>query len=197
MQINPVVPTTADQWLSLGMYAVMAAFGAGVGTYITQKVKNVATKADIAAITEITKEIESRILNTYWSKQKTWELKQQVIFEVFKELATLNHHLLTLVSTYQHNTLTSDMSAEKLAEAKRVRADAVKAFEDQINFFWRAKGLAMISCGKEVRDQLSLIEHKALQLAAQAIGGEKNIQGTELTEDINKVGPLIQHELEI
>lgn len=96
MQISPIGnagPTSLDQWLSLGMNAVVAAFGAGIGTYIMQKVKNVATKADVGEVTKIVKTIEAEISDEVLTRQKHREMKREAMFTAVKELAHLQEFL--------------------------------------------------------------------------------------------------------
>jgi len=96
-------------------YLVLTALVAGVGGYFgaywKQKGKNLATHEDIdklvdqvAAVTQTTKEIEAKISNEMWDRQKRWELKRDVLFQATKRLADAEDALLSIDSVLQVET---------------------------------------------------------------------------------------------
>ena len=82
---------------------VTAGAGAYFGSYLKTKGENLATHEDIQkvvdevrAVTTVTKEIEAKISNDVWDRQKRWELKREILFEATKRLADLEDSLLGL-----------------------------------------------------------------------------------------------------
>lgn len=63
--------------------AVIAGGGAYLGSYLKKKGENWATKEDVQELarqtrilTQAAKEIESKIADEYWNRQKRWELRR-------------------------------------------------------------------------------------------------------------------------
>jgi hypothetical protein len=70
--------------------------GAYLGSYLKKKGENLATHEDLeklvtqmTAVTTATKNIEARISDEVWQKQKRWEAKREAIFEVMRRLGEL------------------------------------------------------------------------------------------------------------
>lgn len=70
--------------------------GAYIGSYLKKKGENLATHEDIdklvkqmAAVTQATKEIEAKISNDAWDRQRRWDVKRDVVFQVLTELGEL------------------------------------------------------------------------------------------------------------
>ena len=60
--------------------------GAWFGAYFRKKGENYATREDVGELTKITKEIEARITDEVWNRQRLWEFKRDVLLEVAKRL---------------------------------------------------------------------------------------------------------------
>jgi hypothetical protein len=93
--------------IKLGVVAIGAGAGAYFGSYLKKKGENLATHEDIdklikqvAAVTQTTKEIETRISNEVWDRQKQWELKKETIFELGKRVSGAKDALSTLYAVY-------------------------------------------------------------------------------------------------
>lgn len=76
---NPVIP-----WWVYILFLVLPLIGTYLGSYVSKRLENLATKQDIEDITAITKNIESRISFSNWTKQRLWELKRQIYTELIK-----------------------------------------------------------------------------------------------------------------
>jgi hypothetical protein len=81
--------------------------GSFLGAYLKKKGENLATHEDVdkivsqvAAVTRATKEIESKIDRATWDRQKQWELKREVLFEVTKQTALAKDALTNLYGIY-------------------------------------------------------------------------------------------------
>ena len=97
-----------EHYIWLALTTIGAWFAAYFGAYFSKKGENRAIHEDIdklvdqvRAVTQTTKEIEAKISNEVWDRQKQWELKREVLFEATKRLAELNDGLLALDTLYQ------------------------------------------------------------------------------------------------
>jgi len=107
---------------------ISGGIGAYLGAYLKRKGENLATHEDIAklldqvrAVTTITKEIEAKISDEAWDRQKRWELKREVLFEAAKRLAEVDDALLSLisVSNLEHRQDQSTWLEAKVERQKR------------------------------------------------------------------------------
>ena len=70
--------------------------GGFLKSYVSKKGENLATHEDIqklvdqmAAVTKATKEIEAKISDDVWARQRRWELKREIALEAMKTIADL------------------------------------------------------------------------------------------------------------
>src|ERR1700689_1834778 len=97
-----------DELLKLLFFALFAGVGAFLGSYLKRKGENLATQEDIdklvrqiRAVTEATKEIEAKISNDMWDRQKRWEMKREVVFGETKGVGLVMDKLPSLHSAYR------------------------------------------------------------------------------------------------
>jgi len=76
--------------------------GAYFGGYLTKKGENLATHEDIdklvdqvRAVKQTTREIEAKISDEVWDRQKRWELKREVLFEATRALVLRTRWLVS------------------------------------------------------------------------------------------------------
>jgi hypothetical protein len=79
----------------------------------------------LRAVTTTTKEIEARISNDVWDRQKRWELKRDVLFEAARASTGLER-ALTKVSRWRRD---SEDQSEYLSQAKQEYEDALGKLE--------------------------------------------------------------------
>ena len=123
--------------------------------YSAKKGENLATHEDIdklvdqvSVVTQTTKEIESKISGELWDKQKHWEMKRDVIFEMSKKMSAVDDALASMYSTHNfYRTLAqsgqmvdSFMKSESLAKASANWGNAADAYDS-------ALALTSIVCG--------------------------------------------------
>jgi hypothetical protein len=151
---------------------VFGAAGVGVGAflvpYLNTKGTNVATHEDIsklvdqvAAVTKTTKEIEAKISNEVWDRQKQWEFKKEAVFDVLKALGSLHSAVSELHSAYKSIPLETTVDAQ-------LRLEAYEKYKDIYNEFTRASVVAGVVCGKNVSERLSELEVVASHMARYA-----------------------------
>jgi hypothetical protein len=82
--------------------------GSYLGAYFKKKGENLATHEDIdklveqvSAVTKTTKEIEAKISDEVWDRQRRWELKRDVLLDAMKKLGVLPEHLVSLQNVYR------------------------------------------------------------------------------------------------
>ena len=75
-------------------------FGGFFGAYMKKKGENLATHEDInkvvdqvKAVTQATKTIENKLSGELWDKQKQWEMKKEVLFEMTRRVADVDNTL--------------------------------------------------------------------------------------------------------
>jgi hypothetical protein len=132
---------------------VFAGIGLYIKTYVTKKAENLATREDVAAITQTTKSIEAKISDEFWNKQKRWELKREVLFEAAKRLAEVDDALSYLTSVYQYAhqrerwiKATASIDETKLLVEIVCGSETISAFE---NFVPLAQRIAVEVIGKD------------------------------------------------
>lgn len=75
---------------------LISAIGAGIGAYLVQKFKNVATKEDIAEITKNQKEVEHVINQKFNNEQAILEEQRKVIINFYNQVYIYKNHIVTL-----------------------------------------------------------------------------------------------------
>ena len=105
-----------------GLSLAGGCLGAYLGAYLKKKNENLATHEDIdklvdqmRAVTAATKEVESKIEGKAWDRQRLWELKRDVLFEINKAITEMVNSLAVLnrvVETGQHDEGGSSMGKE-------------------------------------------------------------------------------------
>ncbi|MGB9406446.1 MAG: hypothetical protein WCA89_02855 [Terracidiphilus sp.] len=143
---------------------VFAGIGLYIKTYVTKKAENLATREDVAAITQTTKSIEAKISDEFWNKQKRWELKREVLFEAAKRLAEVDDALSYLTSVYQyaHQHPTMNLSDNQ----SKVRERWIKATAS----IDETKLLVEIVCGSETISAFENFVPLAQRIAVEVIG---------------------------
>ena len=108
----------------------------GVGLYLSaypkKKAESLATKEEFedllkqtAELTRTTKEIEAKISDEVWNRQRRWELKRDVLFDVTKKMSGANDALSFVFATYQSEKIgekTGTALPEPAKSEKRVQA---------------------------------------------------------------------------
>lgn len=178
---------------------VFSAFGKGYGN---KKGENLATKEDIAEITEITRRIETDILDRSWIKQRNRQLKEEIILEAFKLSVLLQDAVREFDTQYfvQSRNITPTKHIETLRKALLpLVKNEYEAVTDAFASYYRAHLLTRIACGQEVADAFSLVAYKSLDITREF--SHRVTYDTEyytsLSVAISALIPHIQKELDI
>ena len=82
------------------IFLVANVFKPFIGSYSAKKGENLATKEDIAQLTNIAEGIRAKISDDVWDRQKQWEMKRDIIFEMVRALGALHYSLIDLEAAY-------------------------------------------------------------------------------------------------
>jgi hypothetical protein len=101
--------------------------GVYVGAYLKKKGENLATHEDVrklidqvSAVTQTTKEIETKISTDFWNRQKHWEIRRDALYEALRAPADIEYALTDL--DYVFN-LSPTLGQPKSNEEKRASVD--------------------------------------------------------------------------
>jgi len=125
-----------------------------------RKGENLATHEDIErlvdqvkAVTQATKEIETKISGELWNRQKRWELRREVLFEatrrvlaVFDALRTLDNILQTEVAKPEHKEALS---------WRQGKVDANMKYFETVAALEESELLAALTCERAVVDAIN------------------------------------------
>jgi hypothetical protein len=146
----------AQSLIAWGLTTLAGAFaGSYLAGYSSKKGENLATHEDInklvdqvRAVTTATKEIEAKISNEVWDRQKRWELKRDVLFEIIKRTGKVSDTLTRIEAIYQTQGWPSSGAVKP--EAKEDLVEAITAFSGSANEFETAGLLVGLVCGNEL-----------------------------------------------
>ncbi len=162
--------------LLAGVFSLVgAAGGAYLGAYLKKKGENLATHEDIGklvdqvrAVTQTTKEIEAKISDEIWDRQKRWEIRRDAIFEVIRELATLEVALGDFFSVYR-----AMEGVEKRSQFQHDRImEEHAAYQKAHQSFERARAVAMLVCNEKVQQEFITYEVIRTQFTKDISHGE-------------------------
>ena len=140
------------------LYALLSLFGGWfggmIGSYFSKKGENLATKQDIAEITRLTKDIESKISNEVWVRQRNWQAKRDAAYELVREAASFQESVVALVAFWRamHNTpgIKDVANPESAAMLQRYR--------DATRNLWRTKCIGALVLDAKVMAQVHEFE---------------------------------------
>jgi hypothetical protein len=103
---------TALAIIIIGANVCLVGGGIYLSSYLKKKAEGLATKEDFkdlkeqtAELTRTTKKIEAEINNDVWNRQKRWEMKREVIFDMSKQVSAVEDALSSMYSTHKYYRL--------------------------------------------------------------------------------------------
>ncbi len=171
-------------YLSILATAVVAGVGAYFGSYLKKKGENLATHEDVdllvkqvAAVTETTKQIEAKISDEVWDRQRKWEMKRDALFEALKDVGSMEDCLSTYIATFEgaRQALPNDSTWNER------KIEAVELYNKYNVNFARTLILATLVCGEDVRDKFGTIKQVILVMFNLATNGK--------TQEASKMWP--------
>lgn len=168
-----------------------AGIGAYVGAYLKKKGENLATHEDVeklvdqvAAITQTTKEIEAKISNEVWNRQRRWEMKRDALVEAMKVLGDVETamSLLHLSNTGgPKTTLTKEEAAEM--------------WNDALAKFKRSRILASIVCSDDVNEAFRKLEEFMITSIRSITRRESPAWFPEFRSHLSSLIDLVRNDL--
>jgi hypothetical protein len=126
--------------------------------YLNKKGENLATHEDIGkvldqvrAVTTTTKEIEAKISNEVWDRQKRWELKRDAVFEGAKRVSSAYDAFSRVQSVYD-----TDLKSGGKDEPHRIkkRVEVGMEWNEAANRLEEAALLVGLACGVKLQNLL-------------------------------------------
>jgi hypothetical protein len=178
--------------------------GAYLGSYLKKKGENLATHEDIdklvkqvSVITEATKKIEAKISNEAWDRQKRWELKREVLFDVTKTLGPVNAALASLYAACETEISSIKSGGPERFDLRLKAGDEWNIAADRLN---EVTFLAALVCGEDLRRALLDLRFFAVEAAQEAMRQREvapTLSTKELVAKLGVVTAATRKELEI
>jgi hypothetical protein len=147
-------------YAGISVVSVMSAgIGAFIGAYLKKKGENLATKEDFrelkaqtADLKQATKEIEAKIDDQVWNKQRQWEMKRDALFATVQALGVWENALSTFALFYGILGTPPDDISPQWQDKKM---EATKALDEGMEPFFRARSIASLVAAQETIDELN------------------------------------------
>jgi hypothetical protein len=171
-----------------------AGIGAFFGAYLKQKAENLATHEDFQKVltelketTRATKEIENKLLDTMWDRQKRWELKRDVLIDIATKLATANNALLSF-----HALCLTEIDPKSKGNPGLVpkRLEIATAWNTATSELQRVVVIASLACSAEVVTALNEFALFVMNLAAKISAGDSEVYMQQANELFAKHGAI-------
>jgi hypothetical protein len=164
--------------ITSGLALLAGAFGGYLGSYMKKKGENLATHEDIgkltdqvAAVTRTAKEIEAKISSDVWDRQKRWELKREVLFEVIRRASRVEDALRSL-STTLDSERKDPPHADELNWWLTRKKESLGTWLKVANEFDETKLLVTIVCDVETGLAIHQLGAVVVNMAADLVKGE-------------------------
>ena len=174
--------------------------GSFLGSYLKKKGENVATHEDIdklveqvAAVTKTTKEIESRISNEVWDRQRRWEVRKEALLELVKALADFFEASIGLDSALH-------VQQVQPTGAENVVGKALDSHSQASRELRRAEAVATLVCGQPFRKKFYALKLLMRQFAGNVSLGkskEANAMLQTIVVETQALETVIRTELSL
>ena len=132
--------------------------GAYFGAYLKKKGENLATHEDIdkvlvevRATTQATKEIEAKISDEVWDRQKRWELKRNTSLEMIKRIAAMDDALTSYKSFVDLDNKRVPEGGELDAHWAEQKLNTTRAWNKAASDFDETRAIVDAICSPEVK----------------------------------------------
>jgi hypothetical protein len=191
-----------EPYIGWGLATLFGALSGYLIGYSKKKGENRAIHEDIdklvdevRAVTTTTKQIEAKISDEVWDRQKRWELKRDLLLEAIKRIAVVKDALTSLHVIYLPP---KDSSAPESPEHSQKRIRLCAEWIEAANRLDESFFLLEMACGGEVVEVLGDFDLFARHLSAEIIDGRLDAFNTslkEFTAKLNAVRTAMQKEI--
>jgi hypothetical protein len=165
---------------------VVGGFVGYLSGYTKKKGENRAVREDfdnlliqVKETTRVTKEIENKLSDAAWDRQKRWELMRDVLIEIARKTAAVKDTLLELGVAYApSNTGEDEESSRRTAKKVEVYPPWNRAANDLDAIV----AIANLACSPEVVAALTEFTRYARELSVEIIGKKSNVFATKARE---------------
>lgn len=176
-----------------------------LGSYLKKKGENLATHEDLnkvveqmSAVTAATKKIEADISSGVWDKQKRWEMRRDILFEVTKRVAALYDAIGQLQVVLRTQNANVTLKASQVGQQMKV--DANMKYFARMAELKESQFFVEVTCGNEVADAIDTFNSLVTRVAAGINDENAQIFNDSLPEIIkfrNGIRDAIRKELAI
>jgi hypothetical protein len=159
-------------WVLLALGVVVGAFGGYLKAYLSQKGQNLATHEDInklvdqvRAVTTTAKQIEAKISDDVWDRQKRWELKRDLLIDIVRKTIAMQ---VALQRLYAVRLTTKDSSDPENPARLEATHKSMAAFNDAVTEYDQGK---LVACRSEFVTADAAGGVRVLPLDGPSIGG--------------------------
>jgi hypothetical protein len=190
-----------ESFIHTALAVLLGAFvGSYLAAYMKRKGENLATHEDIdklvdqvSAVTIATKQIEAKISDEVWNRQKRWEMKREVFFSAAKALAQVDEALLKYGTV--HNVV-EDRNDPKWVEAIYERSQLWQKASAALD---ETRMLIAVVCGRETQrafDELAVLTNNVIAAVTKDKSAYAASQG-DLAKKIFAVRMAMRKELDV
>src|ERR1017187_7727108 len=187
---------------SIVITAVIGGGGAYLGSYLKKKGENWATHEDVdklvkqmAAVTQATKEIEAKISNDVWERQRKWDVKREAIFEAVRELASVEYGLAMVDSSF----LVERMGVAANLKSLKTTAEALEIWNAANLNFNKARNLALLVCGEDTNKAFEVMTKLVVAYKEDSISNynKPSVSLPSLAAQMNILTAAVRKELRV
>jgi hypothetical protein len=138
---------------------ITAGAGAYIGGYLKKRGENLATKEDFndlkaqtAALTQTTKEIEAKINDQVWNRQRQWELKRDTLIETIRSMSEFRNANSNVIEVFSARRSPGGGDAPGWLER---RTEVIQKWQQARDAFDRARLLTLLLGDAAIEDALA------------------------------------------
>ncbi len=186
--------------LILVLYGLLLAGGIYFKSYFNKRGENLATKEDFrelkaqtAELRQTTKEIEVKIDDQVWNRQRQWELRRDVLFDTSRRLAQVDDALLSL------NTVSCDPATDGDPAWLEAKIERQHNWTKASTALSESQFFVGVVCEKETIDAIDAFVGISNKIAAE-LTKNRNVysdRALELTKKLYAARHAIRKELGI
>jgi hypothetical protein len=172
--------------------AAILLFGLYLKSYFNKKGENLATKKDFtelkaqtAELRQTTKEIEAKIDDQVWNRQRQWEMKRDILFDATKRLSDVDGKILSLHTFWQHKT---EGQIESLESEVNVQNKYVTEWQESMRSFEEIEALTQVTCSVETMRAFTQLGNLLRSTAAKIVKGDMDTYASSKVERNKQFG---------